>query len=241
MFHIRYRLTDSRWIWFCKGLPSLRRARTLFRVRRQTMTTAARCRSLWDLCHQILHQNIPGALVECGVWRGGSAAIMGLAAQNHSPTRPLHLFDSFEGLPEPGPEDGASAVEYSGGRGGGRLVPISRCEAGLELVQTFLFQQAGLKPADVVFHAGWFSDTVPAAAKQIGPIAVLRLDGDWYASTQVCLEHLYPLLSSGGVVILDDYLCWEGCQKATDEYRQKNGVTAPIVQVDAECCYWIKP
>jgi O-methyltransferase len=241
MINIRYYYTDSRWIWLYKGLPSLRRARALFQVRRHTMTTAERSRTLWDLCQKVLEQNVPGVFVECGVWRGGSAAIMGLAAQNRSPIRPLHLFDSFEGLPEPGPEDGAKAVEYSGGRSSGKLVSISKCQAGLELVRTFLFQQIGLNPKDVVFHAGWFSDTIPAAARQVGPIAILRLDGDWYASTQVCLEHLYPMLSPGGVVIMDDYYCWEGCKKATDEYRQKHGITAPFRKADEECCYWIKP
>ena len=71
----------------------------------------------------------------------------------------------------------------------------------------------GLSPAEVVFHQGWFQNTLPAEAKSIGPISVLRLDGDWYASTKICLEHLYPLLSRDGIVILDDYFLWEGCKK----------------------------
>jgi len=166
---------------------------------------------------------------------------MGLAVESTGNHRQIHLFDSFEGLPEPGPSDGVAAKEYSGGRGDGRLSPISRCDATLEQVQTFLFNRLRLNSARIQFHVGWFQQTIPAIANQLGPIAMLRLDGDWYESTQVCLQHLYPKLSSGGVLILDDYFCWEGCRKATDEYREAHGIVAPIVRVDLDCGYWIKP
>jgi O-methyltransferase len=238
---IKYLLTDSRWNWFIRGLPPSRRARALLRVRNNTMTTFKRCCSLWDLSQRLIRQNIPGAFVECGVWLGGSAGLMGLAIESTSQNRQIHLFDSFQGLPEPGPSDGAAAKEYSGGRGDGRLAPISRCDATLEQVQTFLFERLRLNSGRIQFHVGWFQQTIPAIANQLGPVAMLRLDGDWYESTQVCLQHLYPKLSPGGVVILDDYYCWEGCRKATDEYREAHGIAAPIVQVDLDCGYWIKP
>jgi len=204
------------------------------------MTSTARCRSLWDVCQKIIKQKIPGAFVECGVWRGGSALIMGLVARRHDPVRPLHLFDSFEGLPEPGAEDGARALEYSEGNAGGKLVSIAKCDATLEYVRTVLLEKARLSAADIFFHKGWFQDTLPAEAKKIGRIAVLRLDGDWYESTKICLEHLYPLLSKNGVIILDDYFCWEGCRKAVDEYRHQHAISDPIVRVDRECVLWIK-
>lgn len=188
----------------------------------------------------LVRQQVPGAFVECGVWRGGSAGVMGLALKSMSDNRQLHLFDSFEGLPEPGPDDGNAAKDYSGGRAEGRLSPISKCDATLEHVQTFLFQQLKLNPSRIQFHIGWFQQTVPTTAPALGPLAMLRLDGDWYESTRICLEHLYPKLSRGGVIILDDYYCWEGCKKATDEYRQAHSITAPIVRVDIDCCYWIK-
>jgi O-methyltransferase len=240
MSRLKYRLTDSRWNWFVRGLPSVRRAWTLYLARDYTMTSFVRCRTLWDLSCSVLSRNIPGAFVECGVWRGGSAGIMGRAIESSGKPRLLHLFDSFEGLPEPGPEDGNRAVEYSGGKGSGRLESVARCEASLDTVRSFLFNRLKLEPKQVQFHVGWFQNTIPPDSKQLGPIAVLRLDGDWYASTQVCLEHLYPLLSPGGVLILDDYNCWEGCKKATDEYRQAQQIDTPIVQLDADCSYWIK-
>ncbi len=238
--HLNFLLTDSRWIWYLRGLPSFARAHALYSARNATMTSFTRCYELWNLSKQILQKRVPGAFVECGVWRGGSAGIMGLAIQNGGQNRTLHLFDSFEGLPEPGEQDGREAQEYSGGKASGRLNSIAKCEATLPVVRSHLFEKLGLAPANVSFHVGWFQDTLPKDAKDIGPIAVLRLDGDWYDSTRVCLEHLYPLLSPGGAVILDDYNFWEGCRKATDEYREKHGISTPLIRVDRECSYWLK-
>ena len=235
------KFATSRWVWALKGLPSLNRAVALFKVRRFTMTTPERCRNLWDLCLEMLARQVPGSFVECGVWKGGSAAIMGLAMRHARQTRPLHLFDSFEGLPEPGDKDGDMAVAYSGGRAAGALDSIHQCEAALEEVRQLLHQRLQFPENQIQYHVGWFQNTVPLDAIQLGSIAVLRLDGDWYESTRVCLEHLYPLLSSGGVLILDDYYCWEGCRKAADEYRSRHGITSSIIRVDADCGYWRKP
>ena len=187
----------------------------------------------------MLMEGVPGSLVECGVWRGGSSGIMGTAAREAG--RFLHLFDSFEGLPEPGALDGDEAVQYSGGKASGELAPIGKCDATLDTVKGVLFERFGLDPQGVRFHVGWFQNTVPRDAVNLGPIAVLRLDGDWYESTKVCLEHLYPALSARGVLILDDYYCWEGCRKAAEEYRAAHAITAPIQRIDRDAAYWIKP
>lgn len=165
---------------------------------------------------------------------------MGLALRAAGESRPLHLFDSFEGLPEPSEKDGAAAIAYSGGKSSGALTSIRACEANVEEVRRMLTTRARLPESQLHFHVGWFQNTVPAAEPALGPIAVLRLDGDWYDSTRVCLEHLYPLLVPGGVLILDDYFCWEGCRKATDEYRAAHGLTMPIIQVDVDSGYWRK-
>ncbi len=234
------KVMQSRWAWGMSGLPSLARARALFLARRHTMTSAVRCRVLWNLCQQVLQAGTPGCFVECGVWKGGSAAIMALATRHAGEHRALHLFDSFEGLPEPDVNDGLMAASYSKGRSGGALTSIHECEAGLSEVRKFLLGELRVPDSQVSFHAGWFQDTVPKAAPALQPIAVLRLDGDWYDSTRVCLEHLYPLVSPGGPVFLDDYFCWEGCQKATDEYRAEHGISDPIIRVDIDSGYWIK-
>lgn len=234
------RFKESRWSWFLQGLPSVSRAAALFRARRYTMTTPRRCNHLWDVCAEILARNVPGDFVECGVWRGGSAGIMGLALQRSSANRTLHLFDSFEGLPEPTGEDGAYASEYSGNRASGALVSVSQCQASLSEVQEFLLGRLKLPRTSVQFHVGWFQNTIPQVAPGLGPIAVLRLDGDWYDSTRVCLEHLYPLLSRNGVIILDDYYAWEGCAKATEQYRKNFAITAPIKRIDQDAAFWEK-
>lgn len=163
---------------------------------------------------------------------------MGLAIRQSGQKRDLHLFDSFEGLPEPKQIDGAFAKEYSGGRDSGSLQPIDQCKAGLDDVRRLLLDR--LRLPNTTFHVGWFENTVPKDAENLGPIALLRLDGDWYESTKVCMEHLYPKLSRGGILVIDDYYAWEGCQKAIDEYRAMHGIHFPIIRIDGAACYWVK-
>lgn len=212
----------------------------MFRAKRYTMTTPIRCRRLWDSCKLVLEQNVPGSFVECGVWKGGSSAIMALAIKNAGQERHLHLFDSFEGLPEPTEIDGEQAAIYSGGRNQGNLTTVNRCQAGLAEVRHLILDEIKVPDKLAHFHVGWFQNTVPVDAGKLGPIALLRLDGDWYDSTKVCLEHLYPLLSRGGIVIMDDYWAWEGCLKATDEYRSKNDILYPIQRIDGDAGFWVK-
>lgn len=156
-------------------------------------------------------------------------------------TRKLHLFDSFEGLPQPTIKDGISAAQYSGGVNSGELVSVHKCEANIESVHEFLFDKIRINKKTIIFHKGWFQDTIPNLGTEVEKIAILRLDGDWYESTKVCLEHLYDRVSLGGVIILDDYFCWEGCRKATDEFRAARNITAPIIRIDIDSGYWIKP
>lgn len=234
------RFASSRWNWFLKGLPVLPRAAAMFTAKRYTMSNPVRCRHLWNTCQQVLNRDVPGCFVECGVWKGGSSAIMALAIKHTSQKRHLHLFDSFEGLPEPTEKDGAAAAAYSGGRNKGKLAAINQCRAGLDEVRHLILDVVKVNNEFAHFHVGWFQNTIPTDAGQLGPIALLRLDGDWYDSTKICLEHLYPLLSPGGVIILDDYFCWEGCQKATDEYRSRNNIPHPIHQIDQDAAFWMK-
>jgi predicted O-methyltransferase YrrM len=207
----------------------------MFIIKRNTMTTPIRCKKLWNLCKEIMRANVQGDFIECGVWRGGSAGIMAQAILKHDPsgTRTLHLFDSFEGLPEPTEEDGLMAAEYSIGANSG-------CKAGIDIVRELLLKKIGFPERQIKFHQGWFQETIPVAWSDPAQIAVLRLDGDWYDSTKICFEHLYDRVSSGGVILLDDYFCWEGCRKATDEFRAAKGVEDPIVRIDADSGYWIK-
>ena len=236
------RLMWSRYGWYLRGLPELQRAKALSRIRHNTMTTLERSRKLWDCSRAVLEKEISGDFVECGVWKGGSAGLMGLALEAFEPgsSRKLHLFDSFEGLPQPCAEDGERAAEYSGGVNSGDLVSVHQCEAGLDEVRDFLLNTLSLPSNRLVFHKGWFQETIPHLGTEPESIAVLRLDGDWYESTKVCLEHLYDRLTPGGIVILDDYFCWEGCKKATDEYRLAHNISYAIIPIDKEAAYWLK-
>jgi len=227
-------------MWFLKGLPSLGRAKALFHAKRYTMTNPQRCRVLWNLSREVLEKGVQGCFVECGVWKGGSAAVMGLAIAHSGQRRDLHLFDSFEGLPEPTEKDGSAAKDYSGGRASGALLSVNKCREGLQPVQEFLIERLQFDEARTHFHVGWFQNTLPQVAPKLKEIALLRLDGDWYESTKLCLEYLYPLLSPGGVVILDDYNGWEGCRRATEEFRAAHQINSEILRMDAVAAYWFK-
>ncbi|MEW6305975.1 MAG: TylF/MycF/NovP-related O-methyltransferase [Verrucomicrobiota bacterium] len=233
-------LLHTRPGWFLRGLPSLARAQAMYHARRYTMTTPQRCKALWEQCHEVMRHRVPGCFAECGVWRGGSSAIMGLAARHAREPRHLHLFDSFEGLPEPTATDGQSAAEYSGGRASGALKSVGQCQVGLAEVKRYLLDQLRFDESLVHFHVGWFQNTIPAIAPQLGPIALLRLDGDWYESTMVCLDGLYQHVSPGGIIVLDDYHAWAGCRKATDEFRARHHIQSPLHKIDFEAVYWVK-
>jgi hypothetical protein len=166
--------------------------------------------------------------------------------------RHIHLFDSFEDICEPDAAvDGARAVrevkKWSKGDATGKLQPLHGFydafggPGSLEGNRALLERTIGYDRNYLHYHKGWFQDTLPADAPGIGEIALLRLDGDWYASTKVCLEHLYDKVVKGGFVVVDDYGAYEGCRKAVDEFMQSRSIKAYLHHVDMECKYWIKP
>ncbi|HJW08688.1 MAG TPA: TylF/MycF/NovP-related O-methyltransferase, partial [Holophagaceae bacterium] len=168
--------------------------------------------------------------------------------------RDLHLFDAFTEICEPDEKvDGARAVAevktWTRNQGGteGRLKALTGIydafggPGTLEENRTLLETTIGYDPDRIHYHQGWFQDTLPLDAGKIGPIALLRLDGDWYASTKVCLEHLYDHVVSSGIVIIDDYGTYEGCRKAVDEFIAARGLRIFLSHVDPDCRYWIKP
>ncbi len=213
-------------------------------VRGNTMSSFERLATLWQQVSYLDRHKIAGALVECGVWKGGSAGMMALAhlqeAQGH-PTRPLHLFDSFEGLPEPGALDGQRAEDYSGNRMNGKMESIGKCVGPIEDVKRLLFAELHYPEKLVHFHQGWFQDTMNENLVEPARISLLRLDGDWYESTMVCLKVLYPRVVSGGIIVMDDYGHWEGCKRATDEFLATLHQPIYLHHIDYTGRYWIKP
>src|SRR5262249_53244417 len=147
----------------------------------------------------------------------------------------------FEGLPEPDAQkDGDVAVEYADERARGTLTSIGQCVGPLETNQRLIHETIGYPRALTQYHMGWFQETVPQAT-DVGPIALLRLDGDWYESTKICLEHLYPRVCSRGIVVIDDYGKWPGCRRALDEYMAGLAFAPLLNHVDASARYIIVP
>lgn len=204
----------ERLIWYRAAFYDPALLRVFDIVRPYTMLSGGQLHNAVEAVRYVNRKQIRGALVECGVWRGGCSALMAWVGR----PRKSWLFDSFEGLPQPGPLDGLEATEFAG-------KVIASEENAREVLA-----KVGV---DAEIRKGWFDSTVPAASREIGPIAVLRLDGDWYESTKVCLENLYDLVSPGGVVIIDDYDRWPGCRAAVAEFMAKRGTTPRLTPISA--------
>jgi len=171
-----------------------------------------------DLAREAVERGIPGAFVECGVAQGGCAALLATVAKSDPRGRDCWFFDSYEGLPDPTHED------FESGRTGRHIRPLPKgsCLGSYEQVAELLFGRFAFDRNRVRMVKGWFQDTLPVSVDRIGPIAILRVDGDWYASTKCCLETLFPSISVGGHVIIDDYFSCFGARKATDEFIERH-------------------
>jgi len=166
-------------------------------------------------------RHVPGCVVECGVWRGGMIAGI---AELLGPSRDYVLFDSFSGLPPATDVDGAAARAWQADKTSPGY--FDNCTAPREIAERAM-QLAGA--TRVTIREGWFADTLRGFTPP-APIAILRLDGDWYDSTRACLEALFPHLSPQGIVIVDDYTVWDGCRKAVHDYLSREQSAAAILQ-----------
>ncbi len=193
-----------------------------------TMIGLKRLDNLHDCIENIFRHNIPGDFIETGVWRGGASIFMRAALKAYGITdRVVWVADSFEGLPAPNPE------KYPLDRGDThheiKFLAVSR-----EEVQ-YNFAKYGLLDNQVRFLKGWFKDTLPVAP--IDKLALMRLDGDMYESTIDALTSLYPKLSKGGYVIIDDYVL-EGCRQAVHDFREANEIHDEIIDIDGTGAFW---
>ena len=181
-------------------------------MRDYTLVSDERMAGLLSAVEYVAAAKIPGAFVECGVWRGGSSMAAALTMLRLGETREMVLFDTFEGMPEPGEHD----IDFTGQTQAECWAPGSK-ESGTSLPEVATaMRSTGYDMAMVRLVQGLVEDTIPDEAPD--PIAVLRLDTDWYESTRHELEHLFPRLSRGGVLIVDDYGHFEGARRAVDEY-----------------------
>jgi O-methyltransferase len=195
----------------------------------ETMIGRKRLDNLESLVVDVIDRGVPGDLLEAGVWRGGAAILMRAVLRACGDTQRLvWAADSFQGLPRP------NATRFPADRSYQSLhIDIA---VPLEEVKTN-FARYGLLDDQVRFLVGWFSDTLPAAP--VDRLAVLRLDGDMYQSTIEALDALYPKVSTGGYVIIDDYFL-PSCRQAVDDYRARHRVVETLEPIDWASVYWRK-
>lgn len=211
-----------------------------------TMTGPLRMHAMFDAVRHLVHANIAGDIVECGVWRGGSAMVAAMTLLSLNQTdRTIWLFDTFEGMPKPSERDvdasGRSALlrwrtewaSTSKSNGDGS----DWCMASIEEVRANLIG-TGYPEDRLRFVKGKVEDTIPADG--LDRIALLRLDTDWYDSTYHEFIHLYPKLIPGGVLILDDYGSWQGAREATDRYFDEQGMKPFLARIDEAARIGIK-
>ena len=208
-----------------------------------TMTSPERQVALIDAVDHVVARGIPGAMVECGVWRGGSALAMVMRLQQLGVNdRPVYLYDTYEGMTEPTDldvsdfdEPALDTWENAPGRPWEQL--FDGQNFNLEAVREVVGSTA--YPTDLLhFVVGDVLETLPTQAP--ASVALLRLDTDWYESTRHELEHLYPRLSRSGVLIVDDYGHWQGSRQAVDEYFSSDVPRPLLLGVDYTCRVGVK-
>lgn len=195
----------------------------------ETMIGRARLDSLQQCVVDVIRRNVPGDLIETGVWRGGATIFMkGVLEAYGVKDRVVWAADSFQGLPKPKP--GIYPADTDDPHWTHDWLAVSLDEVREN------FRRYGLLDERVKFLPGWFSETLPGAPIQ--GLAVLRLDGDMYESTIVALESLYPKVSPGGYVIIDDYGAVAACKQAVDEFRSTHEVTEELKEIDWTGRFW---
>jgi len=210
--------------------PSERRI--VIRARPYTMTSLERIAALTQAVEYVIGNNIPGAFVECGVWKGGSSMAAALTYLELGVRDiDLFLFDTFAGMPAPGEEDFHAASGKSAQDLLSKSTKLSevRAYAPIEEVRRNL-ESTGYPPDHIHLVEGMVEKTIPHHAPE--EISILRLDTDWYSSTKHELTHLFPRLSRNGVLIVDDYGHWAGAKKAVDEYFSKESLKPLLSRID---------
>jgi O-methyltransferase len=199
-------------------------------VSAETMLGTARLDNIEQCVRTVVADGVPGDLIETGVWRGGGSILMrAVLAAYGDTTRRVWVADSFQGLPRPDPAKFPADTGDSHWRYSELAVDVDEVRAN--------FARYGLLDDQVRFLVGWFADTLRTAP--IDRLAVLRLDGDMYGSTMDALEPLYPKLSPGGFVIVDDYAL-AGCRRAVDDFRRANNIDEELVRIDRWAVMWRK-
>jgi len=203
-------------------------ARLYRTIRPYTMSGHVRLHALYQSVRQVIASDVPGALVECGTARGGSAALMGLTAQCLGADRTVWVFDTFEGIPPPttADPDWQIAQAYTGS-----------FAATVDEVEALLKQLSILQNYKLI--KGLLQTTLPTCG--VETVALLHLDCDWYDSMRCCLEQLYDRVSPGGIIQIDDYGHWKGAKKAVDEFLRARQIDVRLRWIDYTGRQLVKP
>ncbi len=193
-------------------------------VRPFTLSDPLRLSLLYGLACEVL-RDVPGDIVECGVCNGGSAAILA-APLTQTPGRLLWLYDTFAGLPAPGPLDGREAPRYAGDLRGSR-------EAVGQVIG-----RVGFPLSRAVFREGNFQETFQQPLPEA--VALLHIDADWYEGVLSSLRTLYPRVPPGGIIVLDDFGHWEGARRAFYDFCKSEGIAPLIERVGYTQAFWRK-
>lgn len=195
-----------------------------------TMIGRKRLDNVQYCIEEVIRSEIPGDVIETGIWRGGTTVFMrGVLAAHGITDRRVWAADSFQGVPPPThPEDEGYDISA-------KFLPV--LSVGVQQVRD-LFDRYGLLDEQTIFLEGWFKDTLATAP--IDALAVLRLDGDLYESTMDALNPLYAKVSSGGFIIVDDYYAVPQCARAITDFRAAHGIADPIHKIDEIGVYWRK-
>lgn len=195
----------------------------------ETMIGNKRLDNIQACVTDVLQRQVPGDLIETGVWRGGASIFMRAILKVYKDsTRQVWLADSFQGLPKPNPE------LYPKDQGD-NLWSFPELAISLEHVKAN-FAKYGMLDDQVKFLVGWFRDTLPSIPAD--RFAVIRLDGDMYESTMDALRNLYPKLSVNGYVIIDDYGAIPACKEAVDDFRRQHSITDKMNPIDWTGVFW---
>jgi O-methyltransferase len=230
-------------------------AKAIITCRAYSMMPEVNLQTLFEQAVYCEKNDIEGDFVECGVWKGGAVGMMAVANMTFGKQRRnLHLFDAFDEICEPDPLiDGQRALDdmerlanVNRETLSGALKPVRGVyddyggHGTMQACSQLLVNDIGYSENNIIYHKGWFQDTLPYDANKIDKIAILRLDGDWYESIKVCLEYLFDKVQKGGIIVIDDYGYYDGCTKAVDEFLFKKNIKTFLSYSNVGCRYFVK-
>jgi hypothetical protein len=202
------------------------------KISNYSLLSEKRLRNLYALGEAVLDKKLSGHFIECGVFQGGSSALLSYLIKKESLNRALYCFDSFTGMPKPTSHDVyiGTKAEYTGWG-------LGSCSAPKESLYKICEEVGGKEIPKTI--EGYFEQTIPSFSKKQESIALLHIDCDWYSSTKIVLDHFYDLVIDGGYIQIDDYGSWSGCKQAVEEFQQKRNIEFKLIPID-ETGVWMR-